>query len=166
MLSINSIKLPSIHVDSLLLCSCQVSSHSEYFTIIYVSLMSHVGGKTPISDHRVGLGLGFWFWKKKTIEHGISNSSPEVKVSWWQYQFYFIKNILDIVAAQLTWFRVLMLTEMIFRVRQRKYPAMISTLAFFRNADLEVCLEVAFTSFQAIFNTLNPGWTFTFKKAR
>ena len=109
--------------------------------------------------------LGFWFWKKKTIKHGISNRLPEVKVSWWQYKFYFIKNILDIVTA-LTWFRVLMLTEMIFRVRQRKYPAMISTLAFFRNADLEVCLKVAFTSFQAIFNTLNPGWTFTFKKAR
>ena len=53
MLSIKSIKLPSIHVDFLLLCSCQVSSHSEYFIIIYVSLMSHVGGKTPISDHRV-----------------------------------------------------------------------------------------------------------------
>ena len=52
MLSIKSIKLPSIHVDFLLLCSCQVSSHSEYFIIIYVSLMSHVGGKTPISDHR------------------------------------------------------------------------------------------------------------------
>ena len=31
----------------------QVSSHSEYFIIISVSLMSHVGGKTPISDHRV-----------------------------------------------------------------------------------------------------------------
>ena len=52
MLSIKSIKLPSIHADFVLLCSCQVSSHSEYFTIIYVSLMSHVGGKTPISDHR------------------------------------------------------------------------------------------------------------------
>ena len=52
MLSIKSIKLPSIHVDFLLLCSCQVSSHSEYFIIIYVSLMSHVGGKTLISDHR------------------------------------------------------------------------------------------------------------------
>ena len=110
--------------------------------------------------------LGFWFWKKKTIEDGISNCLPEVKVSWSQYQFYFIKNILDIVAALTLWFRVLMLTEMIFRVRQRKYPAMISTLAFFRNADLEVCLKVAFTSFQAIFNTLNPGWTVTFKKAR
>ena len=54
MLSIKSIKLPSIHVDFLLLCSCQVSSHSEYFIIIYVSLTSHVGGKTPISDHREG----------------------------------------------------------------------------------------------------------------
>ena len=53
MLSIKSIKLPSIHVDFLLLCSCQVSSHSEYFIIISVSLMSHVGRKTPISDHRV-----------------------------------------------------------------------------------------------------------------
>ena len=52
MLSIKSIKLPSIHADFVLLCSCQVSSHSEYFTIIYVSLMSHVGEKTPISDHR------------------------------------------------------------------------------------------------------------------
>ena len=52
MLSIKSIKLPSIHVDFLLLCSCQVSSHSEYFIIICVSLMSDVGGKTPISDHR------------------------------------------------------------------------------------------------------------------
>ena len=52
MLSIKSIKLPSIHVDFLLLCCCQVSSNSEYFIMIYVSLMSHMGGKTPISDHR------------------------------------------------------------------------------------------------------------------
>ena len=52
MLSIKSIKLPSIHADFFLLCSCQVSSHSEYFIIIYVSLKSQVGGKTPISDHR------------------------------------------------------------------------------------------------------------------
>ena len=59
MLSIKSIKLPSIHVNFLLLCSCQVPSHSEDFIIIYVSLMSHVGGKTPISDHRVEIrGLG------------------------------------------------------------------------------------------------------------
>ena len=31
---------------------------------------------------------------------------------------------------------------------------------------LKVCLKVAFANFQAIFNILNPGWTFTFKKAR
>ena len=36
MLSIKSVKLPSIHVDFLSLCSRQVSSRSEYFIIIYV----------------------------------------------------------------------------------------------------------------------------------
>ena len=52
LIGVKSVELPSIHVDFLSLCSRQVSSRSEYFIIIYVSLMSHVGGKTPISDHR------------------------------------------------------------------------------------------------------------------
>ena len=54
--------------------------------------------------------LGFCF-ERRRLEHGISNCLPEVKVSWWQYQFYFIKNILDIVTALTLWFRVLMLRD-------------------------------------------------------
>ena len=77
MLSVKTIELPSIHVYFCLLCSCQVSSHSEYFIIIYVSLMSHVGGKTLISDHRVkgeGLTVKTTFFDsriKSVIRHAI-----------------------------------------------------------------------------------------------
>ena len=63
MLSIKSIKLPPRQVDFLRLGSCQVSSYSEYFIEIFVSLMSEVEEKTPISDHREGTVLfnkGVW----------------------------------------------------------------------------------------------------------
>ena len=63
MLSMKNIKLPPLQVDFLRLCSCQVSSYSEYFIEIYVSLMSQEEEKTPIYDHREGTVLfnkGFW----------------------------------------------------------------------------------------------------------
>ena len=50
-------------MDFLRLCSCQVSSYSEYFIEIFVSLMSQVEEETPISDHREGNVLfnkGVW----------------------------------------------------------------------------------------------------------
>ena len=63
MLSIKSIKPPPLQMDFLRLCSCQVSSYSEYFIEIFVSLMSQVEEETPISDHREGTVLfnkGVW----------------------------------------------------------------------------------------------------------
>ena len=50
-------------MDFLRLCSCQVSSYSEYFIEIFVSLMSQVEEETPISHHREGNVLfnkGVW----------------------------------------------------------------------------------------------------------
>ena len=50
-------------MDFLRLCSCQVSSYSEYFIKIFVSLMSQVEEKTPTFDHREGTVLfnkGVW----------------------------------------------------------------------------------------------------------
>ena len=62
-----NIKLPPLQVDFLRLCSCQVSSYSEYFIEIFQSLMSQVEGKTPFLTivkvlYSLIKGLGYARW--------------------------------------------------------------------------------------------------------